>query len=954
MNHLLDVVVAHAAARPEAPCLVHGGEVALRWGALPDAAGGLAARLQAAGLGRGERVGLHLPRGPGWVVACLGVWAAGGAIVPLDPSLPLARREELAARAGLRLVVGAPLSGPTALPVEGPASPLPAERPHGDDLAWVIFSSGSTGAPKAVAVAHRGYLPMLRDQAAALALGPNDRCLWLLAPGFDASLSDVGLALLCGGALITEPDELLGDLVALRRCLRDRAPTYCDLPPRLLSALSPEEAPSLRAVLCGGEPLPPAGAAKWAAARRLVGVYGPTEATICASLWRVDPADCARAHLGRPVGGAVFRVVAGELWIGGPGVALGYLDAPEATAARFVPGEAGERWHRTGDRVVEDDDGALIFMGRLDRQRKVDGRLLCPEEVEAALRASPEVAEVACHFAGPPEAPALWATVLPAPGVAVAGLTERLAAGLRARLPAWMCPRGWTLGAPTRGPTGKAQPAARSSDGRAEPSGEGTPDLLAALLARVLDREKIDEHDDFAALGLDSLRAIVASARLLELGLVLAPEDLRAAASLAGLRARLAAAPPPGAPTDACIAAGRALAAALPPVRGAAPRGRPWLLTGATGGLGARVLAARLTAGEPTLALVRAPDPAAALLRLRRAFARYGLPEAVLSDPLLQIRAGSLAPGERGGPETALAGLAGGLSGLLHLAAAVDLSQPAAALWPVNVGATAALLRLAVEGGGLPVLFASTLSVFVDTDLPAGTFTEAMPAPAGQRVFGGYAETKLEAEALVEAAVGLPRCIVRYGLLVGDPITGRGAEADWLGRCLRGLAALGAVPEAALSRGLSIDLSPSDAAAAATHGLALALAEGRAPLRAHVAAPAPTPITALLSAMAEAGAPVGRCDAGAWMARLGGALGAEGAPAAALLGLARALAPERAAGLRALDLLQATGAHFDTTEAAACLGRPPIPPTTPALIARLVAAALAVPPAPLALGDTDA
>jgi thioester reductase-like protein len=583
--------------------------------------------------------------------------------------------------------------------------------------------------------------------------------------------------------------------------------------------------------------------------------------------------------------------------------------------------------------VREDDDGALIFEGRIDRQRKVDGRLLCPEEVEAALRAAPEVAEVACHFVGPAEAPVLWAAVRPADGVPLAGLDERLAAGLRAHLPAWMFPRGYTFGALPRGPTGKARVGSARASAPA--------DALAAILGRVFDCQHIDEHADFAEMGLDSLRAIVASAALLELGLVLAPEALRAAGTLAGLRARLAAGPLLGAPTDARIAAGRALAATLPPVRGAPPQGLPWLLTGATGGLGARVLAARLAAGEPTLALVRAADPEAGLQRLRRAFARYGLPEAILRAPLLQVRVGSLAPGGRGGPEGALDGLAGQLSGLLHLAAAVDLSQPAAALWPVNVGATAALLRLAVEGGGLPVLFASTLSVFVDTDLPPGTFTEAMPAPAGQRVYGGYAETKLEAEALVEAAVALPRCIVRYGLLVGDPITGRGAEADWFGRCLRGLAALGAVPEAALSRGLSLDLSPADAAAAATHGLALALAAGRAPLRAHVAAPAATPLSALLEVMAAAGAPVGRCDEAALMSRLHAALGEPGAPAAALLGLARGLTPERAAGLRALDLFQATGARLCCAEAAACLGRPPIPPTTPALIARLVATALA-------------
>ncbi|HLL22945.1 MAG TPA: AMP-binding protein, partial [Kofleriaceae bacterium] len=297
-------------------------------------------------------------------------YARGGVV-----RVPATRDTELVARC-----LGAWLGGGAFFPVE-PCDPRP--RPvieHEPGLAYVIATSGSSGAPKHVLVGHRGIPALLAAQIDAFALGPGARALWLHAPLFDASISDWGTTLAAGATLVIPTAASLGSPARLNAELSTRAITHVDLPPSLLAHLEPP--PSLRVVVLGGEPCDVQRVRSLARERRVVVVYGPTEATVCSSLVVVDPAAWERPMIGQPLPGVTYRVVDGELYIAGDALAFRYAEAAE-TARHFVVLD-GMRWYRTGDRVDVTPQG-LAYVGRVDRQCKVAGRRVELDEIEAAI-----------------------------------------------------------------------------------------------------------------------------------------------------------------------------------------------------------------------------------------------------------------------------------------------------------------------------------------------------------------------------------------------------------------------------------------------------------------------------------------------------------------------------------------------------------------------------------------
>ena len=582
-----------------------------------------------------------------------------------------------------------------------------------------------------------------------------------------------------------------------------------------------------------------------------------------------------------------------ELWIGGPGIARGYHDDPARTADRFVLHD-GERWLRSGDRVRIAEDGAWLFDGRMDRQDKVDGRLVCPEEVEAALRALPDVTDARVDIVRRRGVRILEATV-----EGSSRSPEELRAALSLRLPAWMVPRVLDVGRLQRSVSGKAV----------------RQDVLARVLCDVLGAP-IAEGDSFAAAGLDSLRALDVAARLMVRDIAVAPEQVRAADCLSRLRNVVA---PPTRSVRAVQREGESLAWRG---RRREPHGQTVLLTGATGGLGARVLPRLLASGKRVRALVRAVDVSAARRRLAAALSTLGESASLAHHPALDVVAGAL-------PDVSLDAQDLGL--VVHLAAAVDLSADAARLRASNVTGTQVVAALAGEAGA-PLLFASTLSVFVDTDAPRGLFTPTDPLPDAQ-ICGGYAQTKLLAEVLVRSS-DLSSCCVRYGLLAPDRRSNRFGAHDWLRLSLRGLRALGCVPESALHRQLEVDLTPVDHAAEHTVALAEDLLAGRAPSVAHVCAQAPATLSQLLQSMREDGLIMDVVDEVVFLDRARSALtsACSAEQSAALLGLVRGLAPSALHTHRPLDLFQATGCRFSP--------RAGISAPTPEHLGQLVSAAL--------------
>ncbi|MCB9765433.1 MAG: AMP-binding protein [Alphaproteobacteria bacterium] len=900
---IIDRLQAVARRWPDAVAVEDRGQP-LTYAVLVERAARLAATLRGC-----EAVAIDLPRSADQVIAVIACWWAGAAAVPLSEGLPQELKQQYLRQARVGAVVDR-----HSVAGDAPSPPVALRE---DTLAWIIFTSGSTGRAGAVEVPHRGVLNLLDAQRAAFGMGPEDRSLFLHAVGFDAAMSDLGCALLSGATLvIADIDGTPGGVLeALRRC---RISTV-DIPPATLQLLDPKDRPaSLRTVIIGGEVCPTACVRAWAPAVRLFNVYGPTEATVCASLVRCT-ADWDRPWIGAPLPGVDFAVVdpalaptptgtPGELLIAGIGLAAGYRGDEARTARRFIH-HGGRRWYRTGDRVVRQGDG-WVFLGRVDRQVQLAGRRFEPEGVEAVLREHPAVREAA--------------VVTHRSGLLVAftdgdGLTEEasLRAWLAERLPRWQVPARVRWGSLPRTVNGKVDLTALQE--APLDTAAGPASLLLGLWRRHLGAD-LQEDVDLLGRGADSAMALQVSAAAERAGLVVPPGLWLSHATVASAERALRQV------SDRMGAAEilqRVAVDDAPDLSARpAPSGPPRhvLLTGATGGLGRRLLDGLLARTDATLwCLVRAPDDAAAQARLPR-------------HPRVRVLRGDLAVARLGLPPEVWSALAARVDTIVHAAARVHLLAPWAALAPCNVDGVRRLLHLAAEGAPKRLELISTLSVFVATDRNTGAVREDDDLTRTSAVWGGYAQTKWAAERLARASGLQALRVYRPGLLTGDSRTGAGGGLDFLGRFLRGVAQLGCVPEAALD--LEVDISPIDRVTEAILDLAL----GAGPGTWHLANRVPARLSGLVDALRAEGVTVDEVDEAAFSARLGDAPTPDAAAAA--LALCRRLAPDRFQRLRGMDLFQATDVRFDMRQTEAALGRAVCAPPDAALLQRYAHVAL--------------
>jgi amino acid adenylation domain-containing protein/non-ribosomal peptide synthase protein (TIGR01720 family) len=538
---------------PDAIALV-AGEERLTFRALASRARRLARRLRAIGVGPDAVVGLCLGRSAAMIVGILGVLEAGGAYLPLDPGDPPLRLAALRDEAGARVIVtGAAHAhvlageGVHVVRLDADAAALAAEddaplleAPAPSSLAYVLFTSGSTGKPKAVAVSHASLAHYVRAVAARLDLPPGARCAHVST--FSADLGHTALfpPLCLGGELHVVPEEVTTDPQALGRAFEREAIDCTKIVPShlaaLLSGARPERVLPRRVLVLGGERLPwdlVARVEALAPGTRILNHYGPTETTVGATTFAVPrgrrvpgtpivplglPLAGVRAHVVDPRLALAPTGVPGELILGGPGVARGYLGRPDLTAERFLPDPfvPGERVYRTGDRARRLDDGTLVFLGRADDQIKIRGHRVEIGEIEAAILACPGVAQAAVLAR---EGDRLAAYVAAAGGAGVA----EIRAFLEARLPAHMVPASITaLAALPLTPNGKVDRRALAAmeDDRAGEEATAyvaprTPveEVLAGIWCDVLGRDRVGVHDRFADLGGHSLLAIQIIAR---------------------------------------------------------------------------------------------------------------------------------------------------------------------------------------------------------------------------------------------------------------------------------------------------------------------------------------------------------------------------------------------------------------------------------------------------------
>ncbi|BBB01995.1 putative peptide synthetase [Actinacidiphila reveromycinica] len=543
-----EAVARRAREHPGAVAVSGPGEE-LTYRQLVRAADEVAGALTGGGLRPEDGVGVLLGRSAATVTASLAALRAGGAYVPLDPEWPQDRLEHVARAAGVRALVvdeargahpwvrglgaGVPVvTVDAAGRVTAGAPPTAGALPPaagGARLAYVMFTSGSTGLPKAVAVTHADIAALAADSAWN---GAADAVLMHSAYVFDASTFEIWTPLLHGGRVVVAPPGTLEPAV-LRDLVARHGVTAAFVTTALLNLIAeadPDVFGLLRLVASGGEAAAPGVLGHLAAAHpRTVfhNAYGPTETTTFATLRRVRPADTEGVPpIGRPLDGtrayvldAMLRPVPqgaeGELYLAGPGVARGYLGRPGLTATRFAAdpfGPAGARMYRTGDLVRWTADGDLAYVARADQQVKLRGHRIEPGEVEAVLRAHPSV-RAACVMVREdrPGDPRLTAYVVPAAGVSAD--PDALTAHLGRRLPAYMVPSCvLPLDALPLTPNGKLDRAAlpapeRSAPGSGRPPRGAHEEILCGLFADVLGVPRVGVDDDFFALGGHSLLA---------------------------------------------------------------------------------------------------------------------------------------------------------------------------------------------------------------------------------------------------------------------------------------------------------------------------------------------------------------------------------------------------------------------------------------------------------------
>jgi amino acid adenylation domain-containing protein len=421
---LHELVEERAARQPEATAVVCG-EARITYGELDRRSDAVAAALQARGVRLEDRIGVALPRSIEAIVAMLGVLKAGAAYVPLDPALPVKRLRYMLDTAGAAALLtnealAATLgSGVPVMLADRPIETGAARTPvpvRNDNLAYVLYTSGSTGVPKGVACTHDGVVNMLEEFQRRVPVTSGSQVALWASLSFDTSGYEIYGALVYGGTLHIAVDDVRMNPERLFPWLRDSAIEFLFLPPFMLMnvlSVADGELPLLR-IMVGAESVQ---YRTFAALQRLaprvsiINSYGPTETTICSTLYTVDPVPESDDIV--PIGRIfpnctgyvvdealrlVPRGVAGELILGGMGVARGYINRPELTAERFVPdpfGPPGSRVYRTGDIVRILADGEIRFIGRVDRQVKLRGLRIELEEVEAALLLHPEVTHAA-------------------------------------------------------------------------------------------------------------------------------------------------------------------------------------------------------------------------------------------------------------------------------------------------------------------------------------------------------------------------------------------------------------------------------------------------------------------------------------------------------------------------------------------------------------------------------
>jgi amino acid adenylation domain-containing protein/non-ribosomal peptide synthase protein (TIGR01720 family) len=535
-----ELFAAQVAKTPDNIAVIFEGQK-LTYQELNHRANQVAHYLQSLGVEPEVLVGICVERSLEMIIGMLGILKAGAAYLPLDPTYPKERLSFMLSDSQVQVLLTQQKfvesfadSGAKTVCLdqdwelitrqnqENPTSDVTAEN-----LAYVIYTSGSTGTPKGVMIQHRGVCNLAQAQVKLFGVNQNSRVLQFASFSFDASVSEIVMALCSGASLYLGNQDSLRPGIDLIRFLRQQSITHATLPPTALAALPKEELPNLQTLIVAGEACNPKLIAQWSKERRFFNAYGPTESTVCATV-----AECTFGETQPTIGRAIANIqiyildhnlqpvpigVPGELYIGGDGLARGYLNRPELTKEKFISNPfkktEGSRLYKTGDLARYLPDGNIEFLGRVDNQVKIRGFRIELDEIEKLLIQHPDVkqAAVIAREDIPGDKRLLAYVVLNQKPEAIVTTLKNL---LQENLPQYMIPGVFVvLDSLPLTPNGKVDRQNLPVCDRTRPDLEESfvaprnpiEEKLAAIWADLLGYEQIGVNDNFFNLGGHSL-----------------------------------------------------------------------------------------------------------------------------------------------------------------------------------------------------------------------------------------------------------------------------------------------------------------------------------------------------------------------------------------------------------------------------------------------------------------
>lgn len=715
---------------------------------------------------------LMIEKSAEYIIALLAVWKLECAFIPLDPELPIERKNFILKE-----------TNPAGILYKNNNGHYYYDVIHNNayilNLAYIIFTSGSSGFPKGAMISHAGIMPFIDAQIKAFNLNSNSKVLFYISTQFDASISDIGTTLLSGATLFIA-DEFI--TIALNKYQI----THIDLPPSLLGILKIDQMPkSLQTIIIGGEICASHIIQEWSKHFNIINVYGPTEATVCTSLIQCT-SYWSEANIGLPIKGIRYKIVnqnlkvakEGELLIAGKALAIGYINNPQLTAEKFIILNK-KRYYKTGD-LVKKINNSFIFLGRIDRQIKLHGKLIALEEIERVINTHPKITNAAVIYDDTDGIKRLIAFV-ESEHITIKVLKTFLGNNLHA----WMLPNNFIfikeLPKTINGKIDYIELQKLSHNKKLSLKTNKTNknakilQKICKLILKLNNEPSIydDLIDDLGCNSIDLLNIIVNAE---EYKIYLSPHLIQELRTIYALSTSID-------PDDLMFVDELKKQCVY------TPNTKPLLqaqtehilLTGATGFLGIHILYELcLQINKPIVCLVRAKNQVDGFNKLIFCAQKYDIN---LQPWIHQIKIiiGDISLPNLGLTTLEWNNLCESISTIYHCAAEVNMFKCYQELKTINLVGTQEIIHFASTAIQKKIHYVSTLSVFVSTNQNKDVCYESDALLNTQYVYGGYAQTKWTAEYYLRQTK-LNYTIYRLGLITGHSANGKTSPHDFLAK----------------------------------------------------------------------------------------------------------------------------------------------------------------------------